>query len=319
MSEFIPNMTGYKATGPDMVCTPPSGPSFQFELGKWYEVDGDPVLCKKGFHFCPELAGVWCYYPSSDTRVFKVEAEQVLVTPDNPGSSNKKVAKRIRLIEEVSFSDSRQNTGDQNTGYRNTGDQNTGNGNTGHRNTGDWNSGNGNTGHRNTGDWNSGNGNTGHRNTGDWNSGYGNTGNKNTGNWNTGNRNTGDENTGYRNSGNRNTGNWNTGNGNTGNWNTGNRNTGYRNSGDGNTGNWNAANRCSGCFCVEDPPLIVFDEPCDLSFDELVQTEAYGRLVLALTEDDPIDFESVKGVPNITPEKLERLHQKLIESRRNNG
>jgi len=43
-----------------------------------------------------------------------------------------------------------------------------------------------NTGNQNTGDWNTGYWNTGNRNTGYWN-----TGNRNTGDWNTGNRNTG--------------------------------------------------------------------------------------------------------------------------------
>lgn len=57
----------------------------------------------------------------------------------------------------------------------NTGDCNTGNRNTGYRNTGDWNTGNRNTGNWNTGDWNTGNSNTGDWNTGDWNTGYFNT------------------------------------------------------------------------------------------------------------------------------------------------
>jgi len=77
--------------------------------------------------------------------------------------------------------DSKNNTGDRNTGNRNTGDSNTGNWNTGNRNTGYLNTGDSNTGNRNTGDSNTGNRNTGNRNTG----------NRNTGNWNTGNRNTG--------------------------------------------------------------------------------------------------------------------------------
>ena len=89
------------------------------------------------------------------------------------------------------MTDTKNNTGLDNTGYWNTGDRNTGYWNTGYRNTGD----------RNTGNWNTGYWNTGNRNTGYWN----------TGNWNTGHWNTGDRNTGYRNTGDRNTGNRNTG------------------------------------------------------------------------------------------------------------
>lgn len=58
------------------------------------------------------------------------------------------------------------NTGDCNTGYRNTGNYNTGDNNTGNRNSGNYNSG-----YYNTGDCNSGNYNTGDNNSGDFNSG----------------------------------------------------------------------------------------------------------------------------------------------------
>ena len=82
--------------------------------------------------------------------------------------------------------------------------------------TGDNNSGDRNTGTGNTGDWNSGTGNTGDNNSGDWNTGTWNSGNKNSGDRNTGNSNSGDWNSGNSNSGNKNTGTWNSGNKNTG-------------------------------------------------------------------------------------------------------
>ena len=53
----------------------------------------------------------------------------------------------------------------------------------------------------NSGDWNSGYGNSGNRNSGDWNSGYGNSGDGNSGDRNSGNRNSGYGNSGNRNSG----------------------------------------------------------------------------------------------------------------------
>ena len=145
--------------------------------------------------------------------------------------------------------------------------------------------------------------------------GYGNTGNKNTGNKNTGYGNTGDGNTGDWNAGDGNTGNWNAGDGNTGDWNTGDLNTGNGNAGNGNTGNHNAANKCSGYFCSTDPPLLVFDEPCELTSSQLKSLPAYSVLGDALQRDEEIDFESVKDVPNITPEKLRKLHQKFIAAR----
>ncbi len=178
--KFIPKMTGYKATNADMVCNH-EGKPFKFELGVWYEHDGPIEECKSGFHFCEQPTGVWAFYSAEGTRVFKVEAEDVLETPFTPGADRKRVCRRIRLTEEV------QVTGDSNTGHWNTGNRNTG-----HWNTGNWNTGNKNTGHSNTGDRN-----TGNRNTGYWNTGHWNTGNRNTGYWNTGDWNATDRSTGF--------------------------------------------------------------------------------------------------------------------------
>ncbi len=168
MSKTLQSMTGYKATDKDMKCR-----GFQFELGKWYEAEGELVECENGFHFCDYPSGPWQYYSEKGTRIFKVEAEEVLDTQYEPGATRKRVCRRIRLVEEVEVG-GHWNTGHRNTGHGNTGDWNTGHRNTGHGNTGDWNTGDGNTGNGNTGDWN-----TGHRNTGNGNTGHGNTGNGN--------------------------------------------------------------------------------------------------------------------------------------------
>ena len=153
-------MKGYKATDKDMKCR-----DFQFELGKWYEHDGDLITCSSGFHFCEQPSGPWAYYSEPTTRIFEIEADDVLETPFEPGADFKRVARRIRLVKEIT---------PPKESYRNTGDGNTGDGNTGHRNTGYGNTGHRNTGHGNTGDGNTGDGNTGYGNTGYGNTGYGN-------------------------------------------------------------------------------------------------------------------------------------------------
>ena len=160
--KYIAKMTGYKATNADMTCK-----GHTFELGKWYEVDGEIELYKRGFHFCVSPSGVYAYYESTDVRVFTCEAEQVLECPTEAGADFNLVAKRIRLTAEITpGSKTKNNTGNRNTGNRNTGNWNTGNWNTGDRNTGYRN-----TGDRNTGYWNTGDLNTGYRNTGNLNTG----------------------------------------------------------------------------------------------------------------------------------------------------
>ena len=115
-----------------------------------------------------------------------------------------------------------------------------------------------------TGLCNTGDCNTGDCNTGNWNTGDCNTGNWNTGDCNTGNRNTGDCNTGNRNTGNCNTGNRNTGNCNTGNWNTGNCNT----------GDWNKSSFNTGCFMTEEPKIMLFNKPSNLTYRDWYNSEA---------------------------------------------
>ena len=239
-------MIGYKGTDKNMKCL-----GFQYELGKWYEHDGELDLCAKGFHFCYYLSGVFSYYDMIDSRVFKVEAEEILDLPIEPGADRKLVCKRIRLVEELTA-----------TGDRNTGDRNTGNNNTGNRNTG-----NNNTGNRNTGNNNTGDRNTGNRNTGYGNTGYGNTGNSNTG----------DSNTGY-----------------------------------GNTGKYH-----SGFFCSDDEIVRCFDGDSRLyrkEFDDRFG-EMARRLGTLLLDTTPIKFDDFKLLPNITPEKLKRLHDAHIAGR----
>ena len=172
-------MKGYKATNADMTCR-----GFKFELGKWYKHEGEIKQCESGFHFCVHPSGPWSYYNDKGTRLFAVEARDV-IEEYTPGSDLKVVCHEIRLLSEI-IPDGGRNTGYMNTGDGNTGDMNTGGGNTGYRNTGNRNTGNRNTGYMNTG----------YMNTGDMNTGYMNTGDMNTGDMNTGYRNTGDMNTG---------------------------------------------------------------------------------------------------------------------------
>jgi hypothetical protein len=237
MSErkFIERLTGYKATDKNLRCL-----DFQFVPGEWHVIEGDIEFCARGFHFCDHPSGPWAYYDDPETRIWKVEAEQVLDLPTQPGADHKRVCKRIRLVEEL------RNTGDYNTGSYNTGSYNTGSYNTGNYNTGDR--------------------NTGYRNTGNYN--------------------TGDRNTGYRNTGNYNTGDYNTGDG-------------------------NATNHSSGFFCTEEPRVLSFDLPTNLTRDQYTADfPEYWDLREALAGDAEIEFERFKRLPNITPEKLHALHEK---------
>jgi hypothetical protein len=142
-------LTGFKATHADMTCQ-----GVKFQLGVWYHLpESKPLkLCDTGFHFCIHPSGPRTFYPDITDRIFRCEAEDVLVG-DAPGAAVKCVARHIRLVSEIKPS------GSGNTGNDNTGDHNTGSGNKGDYNTGNHNAGNYNTGSRNAGNYNTGSGN----------------------------------------------------------------------------------------------------------------------------------------------------------------
>ena len=49
---------GYKITNSDYSCR-----GFKYETNHTYYMEEDPIPCKKGFHFCKELADCFNYYP----------------------------------------------------------------------------------------------------------------------------------------------------------------------------------------------------------------------------------------------------------------
>ena len=238
-------MKGYKAFDKYMQCR-----DYQFEIGKTYTFDGNPIPCRQGFHFCKSVADCYSYYPmNEDTRVCEVEAIGDVETDDDV----KYCTNKIMIIREVENPREASNASVSSSGYCNSGNCNSGNRNSGNCNSGDWNSGN-----CNSGDWNSGNWNSGDWNSGDWNSGNCNSGNRNSGNWNSGDCN----------SGNRNSGNCNSGNRNSGNCNSGNCNSGNRNSGD-----WNSGNCNSGVFC-SDSKIKIFDKESDWTIEDWYNSKA---------------------------------------------
>ena len=196
MMENESMVRGFKVFNPDWTCR-----GFQYEVGKTYEMEGEPVCCSSGFHFCTKATDCFSYYGfDSENKVAEIIA---LGEVDYESSDTKCCTNKIKIVRELPWDEVLRivNMGKDCTGFRNTGNRNTGNYNTGNYNTGNRNTGDYNTGNYNTGDYN-----TGNRNTGDWNTGNCNTGNCNTGNYNTGDYNTGNHNTGNRNTGNRNTG-----------------------------------------------------------------------------------------------------------------
>ena len=122
-------MRGYKAFNKDLTCR-----GMQYEIGKEYKFDGEPVPCRQGFHFCETISDCYEFYPmEDDTRICEVEALGKITQ-----EGVKFVTNYIKVLAEVTGENLKKgNTGSSNSGYSNSGDSNSGD-----WNSGDWNSGN---------------------------------------------------------------------------------------------------------------------------------------------------------------------------------
>jgi len=230
----------YKAFDRDLKCR-----GFQYVEGETYWIEGDPILCGKGFHFSKDLVLTLQYYPVNDitdNRYAVVEPLGTIIfeqaTEHNGVANGIKILRVLTDEEVVVLLEQRNNSGHSNSGNRNSGNCNSGGSNSGNSNSGGSNSGNNNSGYNNSGYNNSGYSNSGNRNSGDSNSGDSNSGSSNSGDSNSGSRNSGDSNSGSRNSGDS--------------------NSGSRNSGD-----WNACAYETGSFnTVQSHVIRVFNMPC---------------------------------------------------------
>ena len=88
-------ITGYKGFEWDFTCR-----GMQYEVGKTYEIDGEPKLCERGFHFCTSPLAVFKYYEPTK-RFAIVEAKEADVVCDN--DFPKAVAKRLTIVREVTL------------------------------------------------------------------------------------------------------------------------------------------------------------------------------------------------------------------------
>ena len=73
------------------------GNGMTYELGKWYEVDGEIKPCKNGFHFCKKLEDTHWYYNLFESRLFEIEADGEILEASN----TKMVCSKIRLVREI--------------------------------------------------------------------------------------------------------------------------------------------------------------------------------------------------------------------------
>lgn len=77
------------------------GMGMQFEVGKIFEVDGDPKTVRNGMHFCTEPFGVFDYYPRRCGNRYCIVEALGQISTDNYLNTRASTNK-MRIIEEIS-------------------------------------------------------------------------------------------------------------------------------------------------------------------------------------------------------------------------
>ena len=183
----LKSQKAYKAFNYNWTCR-----DFKYEVGKTYEINEEPIICKKGFHACYELKDCLMYYPLNKDTIFAeveilghidTDTETYLNVNDSKVCTNK-----IKIVREITWEEILELLTDENNncGYNNKGHNNIGTYNIGNNNIGDFNTGNNNIGNDNRGNNNKGNLNKGNNNIGDDNIGNCNDGDDNYGYFNVG-------------------------------------------------------------------------------------------------------------------------------------
>lgn len=96
-------MKGYKVFNSDWTCR-----GFQYEVGKTYEMNDEPIICIQGFHFCIDPKDCFRYYDFwDDVKIAEIEA---LGDIDREYMDSKCCTNKIKIIRELSLKDAKIET-----------------------------------------------------------------------------------------------------------------------------------------------------------------------------------------------------------------
>ena len=85
-------MKGYKVFDPNWTCR-----GLQYQVGESYEMDVEPIICDRGFHFCKELENCFKHYAfNPQNKVAEVEAYGDVISECGKSCTNK-----IKIVREI--------------------------------------------------------------------------------------------------------------------------------------------------------------------------------------------------------------------------
>ena len=87
------SIIGFKGFDKDLKCR-----GFQYEVGKYYDQEGEAVCCERGFHFCENPLEVFDYYPPCTSRFCQVEGGGSV---DKSEADSKVATSHIHISSEI--------------------------------------------------------------------------------------------------------------------------------------------------------------------------------------------------------------------------
>ena len=96
-------LKAYKGFNKDMTCR-----GFQYKEGETYELEGEPILCERGFHACLNPLDCFGYYNGQigkDVVFHEVYLEDVSNGKKYEGDDSKVVARKITIGREITPSE----------------------------------------------------------------------------------------------------------------------------------------------------------------------------------------------------------------------
>lgn len=89
---------GYKVFNNDWTCL-----NMQYKVGETYTMDEEPIMCKRGFHYCTDLIDCFNYYPfDPDKKVAEIEVRGDVV---RSYENTKCCTNCIKILREIPWSD----------------------------------------------------------------------------------------------------------------------------------------------------------------------------------------------------------------------
>ena len=92
-------MKGYKALSKDMKAI--FGDGMQYELDKWYKIEGEIIPCKKGYHFFDNIRDIFILFCCCNYDIYEIEAKGKIIKVEDDDYQGKFVCNEIKLTRRL--------------------------------------------------------------------------------------------------------------------------------------------------------------------------------------------------------------------------